>query len=474
MKKFLKIFLTLLLASPGIAASEPEINCFGDDSTDIYTARVFLNNPNGTNFPGLNNCGTAHRPNFSDADVKKIVIMGKSKNIPSVICKSFPEAEILMATEIDLNILQNVDKCENLEILDLSGNNITKIQSNQFASTKLKQLDLSQNHIISTDDDSLFNLEGLQVLRLSENPGIQIAPYFFQYAHNLTTLYIDHCELSVIENKWMNNITNVIILDISYNQGLGELPSTIFWNLKKLRTLYMSNCGLTKIDAQQFYYNSDLQHLDMRSNQLTTLDGTLLRNQTSLGNLLISSNQFEELPAEIFTSLVSLRNLEMRRCNIKNLTVSWFATTKELRSLDLAYNYITELPYKTFGVENKLQSLSLQYNNLKVLDATSFALLKDLQYLRVENNNISAVDSHFIQQPTRLSWAHFENNECIDVNIDNFYLNQEENLAHFENCFYNFDHIPVREYLIIFNFLIVSFLVKFCVATHQQINQLHF
>ncbi|KAF9621618.1 hypothetical protein IFM89_024942 [Coptis chinensis] len=125
-----------------------------------------------------------------------------------------------------------VTNLSNLEVLDLSRNNLDDFPDLRNMS-KLKILDLSRNNFSGRIPPSLWSLNSLEVLSLGDSNTKDSISRFCE----LTRLQ----ELDLSGNKFegilppcLNNLTSLRMVDFSYNQLSGKIPSSLTSNLTSL------------------------------------------------------------------------------------------------------------------------------------------------------------------------------------------------------------------------------------------------
>lgn len=163
---------------------------------------------------------------------------------------------------------------------------------------------------------------------------------------------------------------------------------------EQIRSLNLSNCGLTEIPDEVF----ELTHLtelklghwsdytQQTRNQITRIPARILK-LNNLKQLDVSCNLLDELPDEI-GGLQHLQTLDISRNRISHLPFTINRLT-QLRLLDAGYNHISTLPTAFAGLAN-LQRLGLGSNRLKELSPV-FDNMPGLQRLDVSNNQLEAL-----------------------------------------------------------------------------------
>ncbi|KAF5305165.1 hypothetical protein FQR65_LT07783 [Abscondita terminalis] len=240
------------------------------------------------------------------------------KNIPNL--KELDLSHNDIPSFVNSNIFRGLT---NLTILNLSFNSLSTVPADIFKPlVKLKELDLRYNYLgaalMNADDFfkttlgvsrsiEILKIDGLGITQLnytyfaraskltylsvSDNPLKEIPklPYAINYLDvsgtHLTTIsakYLDYHSLKVlklnklkklerIEHYAFYNLMALEELHLSESKGLNELNDLVFgaitndtkWNLKKM---YLSSCGIKKLNATFLNLFKTLEHLDLQNN----------------------------------------------------------------------------------------------------------------------------------------------------------------------------------------------------------------
>ncbi|OMP07782.1 hypothetical protein COLO4_07053 [Corchorus olitorius] len=311
----------------------------------------------------------------------------------------------------------------NLQWLGLSFCNLTDFPNFLRSSNDLAALDLSNNRIRgpipewmwSVGKDSLYNL----IL-----------------SHNLLS--------GSIQFPWQN----LQVLDLQYNQFEGLLPippigtiffsisrnkfmgnfSSMFCNLNSLEILDLSYNNLTgKIPSCLFNFSKSLSVLDLRSNHFDGTIPTTFRNGCALNMLNFHGNQFQGLIPRSMANCRNLEVLDIGNNNIKDTFPHWLDSLPELQVVILRSN-------KFHGFLNESQGNAKQpFSKLRVLDLSSNGFVGFLPtwYLEnlkaVENVNRSKSAPQYMQaEGTRGSYDY-----SVNLNIKGNLLEMEKVLTIF-------------------------------------------
>nr|CAN60090.1 hypothetical protein VITISV_033419 [Vitis vinifera] len=196
----------------------------------------------------------------------------------------------------------------------------------------------------SLPDDLLLNSDKLQVLDLSYN--------------NLTG--------SISGLKIENSCTSLVVLDLSGNNLMDSLPSSIS-NCTSLNTLNLSYNNLTGEIPPSFGGLKNLQRLDLSRNRLTGW-----------------------MPSELGNTCGSLQEIDLSNNNITGLIPASFSSCSWLRLLNLANNNISgPFPDSILQSLASLETLLLSYNNISGAFPASISSCQNLKVVDFSSNKLS-------------------------------------------------------------------------------------
>ncbi|XP_067305418.1 trophoblast glycoprotein [Pseudorasbora parva] len=163
---------------------------------------------------------------------------------------------------------------ENTTTLNLSGNNITSLNSDSFPwpLEHLTSLYVSGSRVMHLDSIVFKNLPSLRLLDLSNNmiSEVEALPQDNKIeVLNLGGSLFNYSSIDVFTNLFQHSLSKVSRLDLS-NNGLIFLPNGIFTNLPDLTVLDLRNNTLVSFGDGTFA-NQALKELDLRDNALKVL-----------------------------------------------------------------------------------------------------------------------------------------------------------------------------------------------------------
>ena len=271
----------------------------------------------------------------------------------------------------------NLEQNSRVEKLDCSGNQLTGLWFHKGSS--LKYLTCSANKFTALDLSKCSELTELNcgwnqitALDLSANKKLQ---KIVAGSNKLTTLDTRNLPELTYLNLWGND--DLKSIDVSKNPKLeflsashGKLTSLNVSNNRKLVELYVYNNQLTALDVSSNYL---LKKLSCYENQITALD---LSYNGALEDLSVNDNPITELDLH---PLSNLQDLSCSKMQLKKLDVD---RCPELRRLYCNDNQIETLDLRS---NKKLETLYCQNNRLSWLDLSSNTAL-DPRYVDCSGN----------------------------------------------------------------------------------------
>lgn len=323
-------------------------------------------------------------------------------------------------------------------ILDLKKRDYFSISDNNF---KLTLLDLSYNNI-SKIEFALADLINLKVLNLEGNRLIEIKKRELSSLDNIEKIYLMDNLLSSIENGVFDNQKYLKYLDISNNNlnyfSLNNTPMLDYINLannflnavslyninntKSLKTLMLSNNRITDIDLYVFRKFSMLETLDLKDNNVILKDH-LFEGLSNLEHLSLRNNSVERLQPFLFSDLSNLRNLDLSLNRIKSFTSNdTFRGLGNLETLNVSYNLLQQLNYAVLEPLKKLSVLDIAGNRLHYVQYD--LIISDMPLLTTLN-----IKSNYLSCDLLYKIIKFLKHKSINYTINEMFDYEQENVA---------------------------------------------
>nr|XP_026694564.1 carboxypeptidase N subunit 2-like [Ciona intestinalis] len=284
---------------------------------------------------------------------------------------------------------------DELRILDLSHNELTALQHEQFVfqnSPKLEDLRLDFNKISFELDGFAEPFVGLEdsLKRLSISHNLisgTLKRYQLKYHYKLQYLDLSYNVITAIQtNAFPASLTN---LNIAYNKIILWLRS--LRGATGLKTLDVRGLAMTGMASSYFQYSQSLESLKISGSRLTSVFGSLLYGLEALKYVEISDSKITTLPARFFsyTPLLTVANLT-------NNSISSFESdvaASKLEKLILDQNVLSDFSFLTkFSTSwSTMKLLSLKSNDISTSPALAVKEFPNLETLVVAYNRISDV-----------------------------------------------------------------------------------
>ena len=312
----------------------------------------------------------------SDDNIKKV--LGDRAPITSLLgIRYLRYVKDLNCSGQELKKTLNLEQNSRVEKLDCSGNQLTDLWFHKGSSlkyltcsaNKFTALNLSKNPELT---ELYCSNNKLTSLDLSANTKLQ---KINASSNKLTALDVRH--LSELTHLYLWSNSDLRSIDVSKNTKLEflsvshcKLTSLNVSNNRKLVELFVYNNQLTALDVRSNYL---LKTLDCYENQLTALD---LSYNGALEDLGVNDNPITEL------NLHPLSNLQKLSCSKMKLTKLDVDRCPKLRRLYCNDNQIETLDLRS---NKKLETLQCQNNRLSWLDLSSNTAL-DPRYVDCSGN----------------------------------------------------------------------------------------
>ncbi|XP_050275163.1 receptor like protein 27-like [Quercus robur] len=252
---------------------------------------------------------------------------------------------------------------------------------------QLRKIDLSSNSLTGTIPSSLFTMTSLTFLDLSQNQ--LTGPLKFQNisSSQFYFIYLSSNSLTGTIPSSLFTMTSLNNLDLSQNQLTGPLK---FQNISssRLESLYMSENKYGPIPRSISNF-THLQVLDISSiNLKDMLELDIFFELKRIKALFLSGNNLLISKGKINSTLPKFTSLGLSSCNLREFPI-FLKVQNELTYLDLSDNKIEGKVPKWFWNVGKetLQSLNISFNRLSGFEQPLIILpWKSLYHLDLRSN----------------------------------------------------------------------------------------
>nr|XP_043632915.1 phytosulfokine receptor 1-like [Erigeron canadensis] len=354
-----------------------------------------------TSFPGISNSSSR----LVRLDVSSNMISGK---LPDFF-GSFLNLNYFIAHSNNLSgrIPLSLSNSPTLSSVNLRNNSLDgSIDINCLAMVNLSSLDLGSNNFLGTIPANLASCRKLKTLNLARNKLRGQIPESFKNFQSLSYLSLSNCSFNNLSSSLeiLQHCHNLTVLVLTMNFHNEQLPSDDDLQFKALKALIISNCKLTGSIPSWLNGLTQLQLLDLSWNLLTglippyfgdfknlfyldlsnnSLSGEIPKNLTQLQSLISRDISLEE-PSPDFTLFRRENNIRDRGSALQYNQIMHF-----LPSIDLSSNLFTGPIWPEFGNLNKLYVLDLKHNRLSGLIPSSLSGMRSIETLDLSYNSLT-------------------------------------------------------------------------------------
>uniref|UniRef100_A0A8C4XI46 Toll-like receptor 22 n=1 Tax=Erpetoichthys calabaricus TaxID=27687 RepID=A0A8C4XI46_ERPCA len=336
------------------------------------------------------------------------------------------------------NLLQTIPNltglASGLETLDLRNNQIEKIHLNDFAHLRnLRYLNLVGNKITTIQSQDFDGLHRLEQLKLGNNLILDIPEPFSSSLRNLKTLELFANKMSALRKGTFRNLHSLVSLKMADNQ-ISQIEEGSFQGLSKLKSLFLGGNKITMKTLNTwnvFGGLSLLRELQMFDNELRCESDDDFQRPPFLGLKALTSLYFNSqrddgllnLPANSLQGLPSLKRVYANNLNLNFIHPNTFTYTPHLQFLELTGNPLGHIDPSVFHATPNLRVLYLDSTRVQSLDFLIHTNLTELQILTVDSNEISTVNETHVRSLPNCENAWFLNWSLSDPQVQVTFLN---------------------------------------------------
>ncbi|XP_018053036.1 PREDICTED: chaoptin [Atta colombica] len=336
---------------------------------------------------------------------------------------------------LEINSANLVGLESSLELLDVSGNNITMLPNhlfqefdllrtlifrenriNTFSPTEvfsgfqyLYNLDLSgkQNSMISLQD--LRQMRNLRFLSISRMPqAILSANDFLEFGMDIKELRIINSNLNTIKNHAFMHVRGIKYLDFSEN-SISTIDDDAFsevgYSLLTLRMSHGLSSSISEIPNRPFKSLTNLQHLDLSNNKIRSLSATSFHFLKRIKRIELQDNEIDSILKGTFQGDIhsTLEEINFAFNQVRDLQTHTFIDLSALMTINLEDNTIERIEKRAFINMNRLKYINLRGNKIRDITDEAFQNLPDLEFLDLAYNNLNEFDFASFDQVGTLS-----------------------------------------------------------------------
>ncbi|XP_039271283.2 uncharacterized protein LOC120345799 [Styela clava] len=283
---------------------------------------------------------------------KPVSFMDKHFNWAVAHLPNFMTSKLLRYVDLSGNSIRHISQeqlygMKYVQHLNLSSNNILRIDSGYTLLMGLKELDLSYNRITEVDVKFGASQLLLEELYLSHNyiRKIPTLEYFscahlermdvsFNDLHEIMSVGISHCsnikylnlennKISLIKDSDFQFLTELEILNVARNQ-IKSIQNGSFDFNSKLQELYISDNSITHIDDFTFFGLKSATIMDLSKNRITFVAENTFNKNVWLCYLYLHGNKVHHIAPKTFKNLPLLRIVNLSDNLLTTPYSSWF------------------------------------------------------------------------------------------------------------------------------------------------------
>ncbi|XP_034949878.1 chaoptin [Chelonus insularis] len=318
-----------------------------------------------------------------------------------------------------------------LELLDLSGNNITSLQSHIFQEFDfLRTLIFRDNKIINFSPAeaftgfqySLYNLDlsgkgngpvSLQDLRQMRNlrylslsklsQDTLSADDFLEFGIDVKELHITQSNLNSIKSHAFTHVRGIKYMDFSENSISSiddEAFSEVGQSLMTLKLAHGLSSSMSELPNKPFRALTNLQYLDLSNNKIRSMPDTSFHFLKRIKRIELQDNEIGDIRKGTFQGDIHsiLEEVDFAFNHIGNLQTHTFVDLASMSFLNLKDNKIERIERRAFMNMNRLKYLNLRGNNIKNIVDEAFQNLPDLEFLDLSYNKMDEFDFGWFDQ----------------------------------------------------------------------------
>lgn len=338
----------------------------------------------------------------------QLQVLNISKNNVSDIAEeTFASIKNLLFLNLGYNKLtmltrSMLDGLGKLSTLLLNDNLIEWVDVDAFAGlVNVRTINLTSNKLHRLADvNHIFNAVAVEKLQLQNNGLVSFA------TQNITRVPETLKDLDLSKNPFVVfNITspvlgNLLSLDLSSAGGnesiVFHVEDAMFF--KKMKKLALGGIREQPSKILALLTNitgASLEYIELNDLQLKTTDPLLLKICKLYQNLTalhLRGNGFGVLNDTVFSSCVNLQDLDLTMNKLSSISPSLFKGLISLRRLSLASNKFTLVP-KAILDANNLENLDLSFNQINSINPQDFNTLVKLKRLSLAGNKLTKIGS---------------------------------------------------------------------------------
>ncbi|KAG5684862.1 hypothetical protein PVAND_014072 [Polypedilum vanderplanki] len=291
----------------------------------------------------------------------------------------------------------------------------------------LQILDMSGNNITSLPDKLFNSFDVLQHLIIKENKILTIFPHAVTYTSfqfSLTKLDLTgdkNGPTNLSELKPLKKLRSLSVGKLNSNQLIPEDFQEFGYELENLKIFH---AGLRTIKAHAFMHVIGIKRLDLSENNIDNIERDAFQE---IGHSLISlriSRGFSPLMNNfpVLRELTSLEELDVSNNKLKSISDTALHTMKQLREFNANDNLLEQIPKGLFqrDFHQKLEEVSFDFNSIRHVSTHTFVDLEKLHTIRMRDNRIERLERRAFMNLNKLQHLNLKGNKLQSISDEAF------------------------------------------------------
>lgn len=415
----IKILILLIFMISGSVQEEPSVSCTRDNRL-FYSVGFSNSFKYKCTFSNVNSIADMKSPTAVQGINLQTVIsisfnQSNLSEFPDRMFKDYSNLKSLDGSSLRLSTItsNSLGNLVNLDLINLSFNQIKSLTSKVFANKKVKSLDLS-NNVIEFVDESAFAGSEIERVILSFN---KIKDITFVNSFKFFNV------LQMNDNE-IERFDQVKLVTSSWS---GTRDSLL---LPQYPTMNLKNNKLTKFECRsplkfmllELKNNANLEELDLAECTIAHLDVSdcvNLRTVKITDNIVGFTAQNVKFDSIDLTNAKSLNLLKLMNNSLNIDSINAIMKLENLTTLDISGNSIGPLNISTFAKLKNLSTFGLKSTNISNIQFGTFSHQTNVKLLDISDNNLGSFDMQMIFSMNSLTYLDVSGNELVELsNID--------------------------------------------------------
>ncbi len=347
--------------------------------------------------------------NFKTQQCKITEIKFPTKSNATIEIFSGSKNEKQNVTMLDFNRIISIDKIPreifeefpSLRQVKIPNMWIRVLKENLFSTDfmKIEYLDLSHNNIEKIEENSFKNLVNLKWLNLESNFLKVLNSFEFRNNKKLKYINLNKNKIGKINRSALRDLKNLKLVQLEENHCVNS-------------SIGCSNCTISEEDLENAFADCYRRYYQIEINSLRdgaaitsvdlsesserdkfTFDGTEEEQQK------VTEFRFQQIP------------------KIDYIPVKIFTEFPNLKQISIEFSKLPIVKENLFNVEfEKIEKLSLGWNEIKTIERRAFFQLKNLVFINLISNKIESIGENIFEMNLKLEVIRLADNQIKSLN----------------------------------------------------------